>query len=133
MPVQDTEALRLATQRTDDLTALHERELARERERGAREERERLHTEDQDRHLAVINGSIEGFRRELAAVAEKASTETRAVAKQVSDLEVTVGKFIAVTEALEQKGVSTKTFVLGVLALLVPVLILVVTLAVTGQ
>jgi hypothetical protein len=133
MADQDFEADRLATQRSDDLeraqehrvadlAVMRENERTRAQDQGRREGLQAAHTAGQDRHLATINGSIEGFRTDLKLTNAK-----------VDAVQKTVDEFLAVTRALEQKGVSTRTFVMGVAALLLPILILVVTLAVTGK
>lgn len=94
----------------------------REYEQGRREGLDAAHTEEQDRHLAAINGSVDEFRLEL-----------KAFAKQLTSLDKTVSGILLVTEALEKKGVSTRQFAYGVATLLVPILILIVGLVATNQ
>lgn len=99
-----------------DIAALQERERVREYERGKREALAEAHTRDQDAHLKRINGSIETFNQLLAQLAAR-----------MAALEKAYSESTAVASALADRAVSTKTFVLGVMAVMVPILVLVVT------
>jgi hypothetical protein len=104
-----SEAKRLADQRVGDLAAQRGRDDSVDEQRIRREERDAVHTEEQDRRLDGINGHIDKFAERLSA------------------MEIRFGQFIAVAEALEKKGVSTRMFLIGVAAVAVPLIILLIT------
>lgn len=120
MPDQNPEATRLAEQRTADIAertaAFARRDEAdrqREREQGRRQGLDEAHTLEQDRHLAAINGSIEGSRQLLASLDGR-----------LKAIETSFGEFVAVARAMGERNVSTRTFILGVIAVIVPIVVL---------
>lgn len=113
---------RAGEQRSRDIAELQERERNREYERGKREAEIAAHTKEQDQHLSRINGSIDHFATAMGAVEERMLTLEKAYVAST-----------AAAAAIAEKAVSTRTFVFGVLTLLLPIIVLVLTLAVSGK
>lgn len=108
----ESNAERLAAQRQGDL----DRERKREYERGKREALDEAHTAQQDRHLDTINGSMVQHATELGEV------KTR-----LHSLESSFERFTAVQEAIAAKAITTRQFIVGVFAVLIPIVIVLVT------
>lgn len=66
-----------------------------------------------EQRLDRINGSIDRFTEALGRHE-----------KRMSGIERAFGEFAAISKAVSDKGVSTRTFVLGVLAVLLPIILL---------
>jgi hypothetical protein len=69
MQERDPEAERLAAQRTDDLSAITERELKRARALGKKDAEDEQFRDGTVKHFAEINGHINGFRSDLQVLA----------------------------------------------------------------
>lgn len=95
----------------DDVREIRARELAIDVALRNQKVDARL-AEDRQR-LDKINGSIDKFNASLAQQD-----------KRMEAIERAFGEFAAISKALADKGVSTRTFVLGVIAVLVPVIVL---------
>jgi len=102
----EAEAARLADQRRADIASQRERELAAARKAGAREAEDTAHTKRQDERLDTLTLDLTDIKLRLSRI-EVAIGESNAAAKAVADA----------ARKLAEKGVSTRTFVLGVVVL----------------
>lgn len=99
------------------MAALQEREQRREYERGKREAAIDSRLGEHDQSLLRLNRSLEELGGSLTSLES-----------QMGKLEKAYTTSTAVAAAIAEKAVSTRTFLFGVLALLVPIVVLVVTL-----
>ncbi len=96
---------------TADLDEIRRRDQQREYERGQREARDLAHTAEQDKALSALTADVSELKERL------------------SRMEKSFGEFAAVANAIAEKGVTTRTFIIGVMAVLVPIIVLFLTSA----
>lgn len=77
-------------------------------------------------HEQQIHGDrgITDTLRQLSGEIQGVHTELSAFGKQLTAVEKAFGEWAAIAQALAEKGVSTRVFVLGVLGVMVPLLII---------